>query len=198
MAKQRESRHIQELATIPAARSLVESKVQAAANAYLDLVELLGSVDTKVIWDAIPTTDKGRPSRSSSHKKDDELLQLYDAKCVITPPSRWGSLPREIAESLPCSGEVSFGNSASAIERKIRRLLKAREKGKHAGFARAAIKSLAQLPEKWFPKVTPAVIDAQSITASESRRRQSINARLKDVCDQWEDHNSTSSPSSEE
>ena len=63
---------------------------------------------------------------TSDPMRDAQLLDLYDLE--FRSESRKASLPRRLAEKLDMSDRGKYGNSAPAIEKHLRRLLRERER----------------------------------------------------------------------
>jgi hypothetical protein len=87
----------------------------------------LGEVEARRLFDRCSKLPRKRQHRGvSDPARDAKLLDMYDLAAEATDNK--ASVPRLIAERLHGSDTGKFGNSVDAIEKHLRRLLKARAK----------------------------------------------------------------------
>jgi hypothetical protein len=87
----------------------------------------LGEAEARRLFDHCSKPQRRRQSRGVSDPvRDAKLLDMYDLAAEAT--DNRASMPRRTAERLYGSGPGKFGSSVDAIEKHLRRLLKAREK----------------------------------------------------------------------
>jgi hypothetical protein len=96
------------------------------AELFIKLKRNLGEAEAREFFDRYSTPRRLGHRGPSDHKLDARLLDLYDE--LAERGGDKASLPRLIAQHFHCTSAGQFGNSAEAIEKKIRRLLKVREK----------------------------------------------------------------------
>ena len=100
------------------------------ARLFLQWKTILGVEETWRIFNTF--TEASRPKSLGSgrgvsdYRKDQRLLGFYDQH-VERAPNATPSVPRLLAESLNKSQPGLYGNSADAIEKRVRRLLKVRQ-----------------------------------------------------------------------
>jgi hypothetical protein len=96
------------------------------AELFIKLKANLGEAEAREFFDRFSTPQRPGHRGPSDHKLNDRLLDLYDL--LLEKTDDRPSLPRLIGQQLHCTSPGQFGNSPDAIEKRIRRLVKAREK----------------------------------------------------------------------
>jgi hypothetical protein len=84
----------------------------------------LGPVEAKRFFDDASKLLPHRPRGSENAQRNAKLLATYNL--AAQSAANFATLPRAIAKSLHQTAPTVFGNSPSAIEKQIRRLLKQR------------------------------------------------------------------------
>ncbi len=97
----------------------------------------LGEVEARRLFDHCSKLPRRRRHRGvSDPTRDAKLLDMYDLAAEATDNK--ASTPRLVAERLDGSEPGKFGSSSSAIEKRLRRLLKTRAKEREKEAAAAA------------------------------------------------------------
>jgi hypothetical protein len=96
------------------------------AELFSKLKRNLGEAEAREFFDRYSTPRRPGRRGPSDYKLDARLLDLYDVLAETTDDK--ASIPRLIGQQLHHTSPRQFGNSPDAIEKRIRRLLKAREK----------------------------------------------------------------------
>ena len=97
----------------------------------------LGEVEARWLFDHCTKVPRRRQHRGVSNPaRDAKLLDMYDLAAEATDNN--ASVPRRVAERLNDSEPGQFGNSAPAIEKHLRRLVKSRAKERAKEAAAAA------------------------------------------------------------
>lgn len=103
------------------------AQVRIAASALFgDFVAAFGEHRARTEWAAISKRPRGAPKGSRDHERDAALLRVFDAFSEGHPDAERPKLPRRLSEQLHAKVPRLFGQSAVAIEKHIRRLLKRR------------------------------------------------------------------------
>ncbi len=103
-----------------------KADVEALATALFSAaVRVLGEDEARAVWKAASTKPKG-PKGSRHPRHDRLLLRAYDA-AVRDAGGSEGAAPARVAAVLHLRLPGIYGNSAAAIERHVRRLVKERE-----------------------------------------------------------------------
>jgi hypothetical protein len=97
---------------------------RAAFRFYRRIVDNLGEDAAARLFKCFSKGVKGRPSGSADPTRDGELWAAYQAFLKLTREEDQGALPRLLADSLYEERGRYFGNSAAAIEKRLRRLIK--------------------------------------------------------------------------
>jgi hypothetical protein len=97
---------------------------RAAFRFYRRIVEHLGEDAAAKLFECFSKGVKGRPSGSADPVRDGELWTAYQAFLKLTREEDQAALPRLLAQSLYEERGRYFGNSAAAIEKRLRRLMK--------------------------------------------------------------------------
>lgn len=113
---------------------------RAAFRFYRRIVENLGEDAAAKLFECVSKGVKGRPSGSADPVRDGELWTAYQASLKLTREEDQAALARLLAESLYEERGRYFGNSAAAIEKRLRRLIKQQQDRR--GRIKAAKKSL--------------------------------------------------------
>jgi hypothetical protein len=115
-----------EAAETPGERTKRIARVQRVAlRFYRTVVEHLGEEEARSLFETFLKRTRGQPSGSRNPIRDGELYEEYLANLgkVTSDPER-EALPRVLAEEMSRTRGSYFGNSAVAIEKKLRRILK--------------------------------------------------------------------------
>ena len=100
---------------------------RAAFRFYRRIVEHLGEETAARLFEYFSKRGKGRPSGSANPARDGELWTTYQARLKMTREVDQAALPRILAASLHEERGRYFGNSAAAIEKRLRRLMNQQE-----------------------------------------------------------------------
>lgn len=151
----------------------VRSVRRAAFRFYRRIVENLGEDAAAKLFECFSKGVKGRPSGSADPVRDGELWTAYQAFLKLTRDDDKAALPRLLAQSLYKERGGYFGNSAAAIEKRLRRLITQQQD--QGGRLKAAKKSLEAarrrpLTEPW-PGTKPVAVKVAS-TEPDTKSRE--------------------------
>jgi hypothetical protein len=109
-----------------------------AGRLFAFLQAHLGDSGARRLFARFSTRRTSRGRGASNPMQDEELLDMYDAAAEET--ANQASVPAQLAARLDESEPGGYGNSAEAIAKRIRRLLKKRrQEAEIAGQMRAAL-----------------------------------------------------------
>ena len=105
---------------------------------FLYATFILGEEEGRSLWKEIAKKPRGKPKGSTHPDKDQALLWLYDSLANLAQCRSRSikSLPRRIGQRVHNDVPNRFGASAIAIETKLRRLLKRRDREAKEAVAR--------------------------------------------------------------
>ena len=89
---------------------------------------ILGEETAARLFEYFSKRGEGRPGGSANPARDGELWTTYQARLKMTREVDQAALPRILAASLHEERGRYFGNSAAAIEKRLRRLMNQQEK----------------------------------------------------------------------
>jgi hypothetical protein len=86
--------------------------------------------DARLLKMAVTRKDRGRPPGSKSPRADARLLEIYDHVSADCTERVRSALPRLVAAHVKARWPDDYRAAVESIERRLRRLLKSREKGR--------------------------------------------------------------------